>query len=151
MKKYKFPSSWSFTSFNGRKNCPPSWTRMNLLSIAKSMFIPHHNASNVINCKVQDNILGRFQLVVARAYSGDGMNSAKEANTYMIFCALKRAKELVYILKVQVLSNALEVVRALNGEDDWTIKGLIDDIYNFSSTFTLLVLIMCLEILIGSP
>lgn len=122
------------------------------------MFIPGDNTSIVINFKVQDNILGGFQinsnnkvvilsdapftkcdgktsyefcmtfndkLVVAGAYRADGRNSAKEAEMCAIFCSLKRAKGLG-ILKAQVLSDTLEVVKALNGENDWSIKGLID-------------------------
>lgn len=65
------------------------------------------------------------KLVVAGAYRGDGRNSSKEAEMCVIFCSLKRAKELG-ILKVQVLSDTLAVVKALNGENDWPIKGLIE-------------------------
>lgn len=38
-------------------------------------------------------------------------------------------------LKFQVLWDASEVLKAFNGEDNWSIKCLINDMLNFSSIF----------------
>lgn len=43
---------------------------------------------------------------------------SKEAEAKMIICALKRAC-LVKVNRVVILSYALEVINAINGEEDW--------------------------------
>lgn len=70
-------------------------------------------------------------------FTGDTIRflTTKEAEVYTILFAMKKAKELRY-RRIFLASDALEVVKAVNGVDDSSIKYFIKDI---------LVLMLCFE------
>lgn len=78
--------------------------------------------------------LSKSNLVEAFASKDLKMLNSKEADTGEILFALKRAKSRK-ISRVYVLSEAFEVVGAINGVEDLSISALILNILSLSGTF----------------
>lgn len=69
-----------------------------------------------------------------RAVEGSKCLSPKEVEAKVIFCALKSANRMD-MGRVVILSNAKEVIDALNGSKNWKVLILIRDIRNFINVF----------------
>lgn len=67
-----------------------------------------------------------------------------ESDMTVILYALRRAKDYGFS-KVQIISNALEVVKVINGDEGWSIKNLLVA----QVSLFLLVLVIYLESLMG--
>lgn len=67
-------------------------------------------------------------------HTGSWWYRAKEAEARAILCALKKANDIGF-LKARILTDALEVANEINGDEDWMIESLVQDILLISRTF----------------
>lgn len=73
-------------------------------------------------------------LVFVCVVIGCKCSSAKEAKMRVITVAMRKAKDFE-ILKARIFLNAMGVIKALKGVEDWPIENLVDDILGFSCFF----------------
>lgn len=55
-------------------------------------------------------------------------HSIKEAETRAISAALRKAKDFGF-LRTHIFSDAMEVINAIKGAEDWVIENLVEDIW----------------------
>ena len=70
----------------------------------------------------------------ARSTNRSKLSSSKEAEVRAILFAMKEARSWGF-RKIHLLSDALEVIRAINGLMDWAIQPILRDINELRSKF----------------